>query len=153
MSGGFALPQMEYTQGIVHHVVSLANYDPVTNPNLGGAGASKDQAFILHGLAAYAGNMIPAANYGVQTSTDVTSLLLSGVATGVNPYFGAATAAGTQIEGLYKSMNGNGRVVYHLNNYLAQLRSAVNIENPVTTRLLNALGYTTCGLPENICPG
>jgi len=153
VSGGFALGQMEYTQGIVHHVVSLANYDSVTNPNLGDAGASKDQAFILHGLAAYAGNMIPAANYGVQTSTDVTGNLLSGVATGVNPYFGAATAGGTQIEGLYKSMSGNGRVVYHLNNYLAQLRSAGNEDNPVVIRLLNALGYTTCGLPETACPG
>ncbi len=153
VAGGLPLAQIEYTQGIVHHVVSLANYDPVTNPNLGGAGSSKDQAFILQGLAAYAGNMISAANYGVQTSTDVTGFLLTGVAQGANPYFGAATNDGTQIEGLYKSMSGNGRVVYHLNNYLAQLRSAGNTDNPVTTRLLNALGYTTCGLPENACPG
>jgi hypothetical protein len=151
VNGGFAQGQLSYTGRIVHHVVSLANYDSATNPNVGGAGASKDQAFILHGLAAYAGDMISSANYGVPTSTDVTGYLLTGVATGANPYFGAATSAGTAIEGLYKDMSGNGRVVYHLNQYLAQTRSAVNTENPIVTRLRNALGFTTCGFPATPC--
>ncbi len=73
-----------------------------------------EAAMILQSLAAYTGEMIPPAEYGIETVVDVTGYLMQNlVPSASNPYDGFITAGGNIISGLYT----NNWLVY-LNNIL-----------------------------------
>jgi hypothetical protein len=78
-------------------------FSAVLNPFTVKGSTSADAAMILHALAAYTGEMIPPAEYGIETVVDVTGYLMQGlVPSASNPYSGFVTTGGNTIFGLYQ---------------------------------------------------
>ena len=65
---------------------------------------SADAAMILQSLGAYTAEMIPPAEYGIKTVTDVTGYLMQGlVPSASNPYNAFITSGGNTVLGLYRA--------------------------------------------------
>ena len=73
------------------------NYYPITT-DTGGTTASA----ILQGLGSYVAKMINPSEYGIKTAVDISGyLMLGAIPSATNPYQGAFTTGGIDIEGLY----------------------------------------------------
>ena len=140
--------------GLKIHVVSLSNYSADTNSDSGTHGRLKDQAFILHALAAYTGEMIPDSKYGVPTSFPVSSYLSSSSAPAgtINPYDGTQTPGGVNTSGLFNKIGGASgtiRFTYLLNNRLTGIDTGQ--QSPVSKNIADSL--SACGLPAKDASG